>query len=184
MKSVEIPVNNHLNHAADENTLWRAVLYAMGEGTAEDRAKFEDQLGFDEALCDALVEATRLLELTSMGLQTSKLSYRSESSTEQLSASRGFRRPVTAIAGTTAAVLFALGLAVATSSDSISDAELVTQMLHNAATEEDSEADSSMNEVNDWSGEIETPQWLLTALELEDSDNPTDEALPVPDDSI
>ena len=181
MKSVNTSVNNELEHLACENSLWRAVLYVLGEGTAEDRAHFEDQLGFDEALCEALVEATQLIELATMGLKTSRLSHQPAFTVQEQVIHRVSRRPGTAIVGTAAAVLFALCLTGAPSSESLSDAELVTQMLHNAAAEEDSEVDSSMNE---WSGDIDTPQWLLTALELEEADSTIDETPPIPDDSI
>lgn len=174
-------MNNHLKHHADENDLWRAVLYVLGEGTADDRARFEDQLCFDEALCETLVEATRLVELTTTGLRTSALSGQPvRSAQDQQATHRRQLRPVAAIAGTAAAVLFAMGLAGNSSSDSISDAELVTQMLHNTATEEDTDVDSALN---DWSSDIDTPQWLLTALELEESDAPADKTLPDADDS-
>ena len=164
-----------------EEDLWQATLYVLGEGTDAERARFEDRMGFDETLRLAVAEATRLIELTTEGMSTStSRSVMPAPLADAVPPRWHVRHKAAAVLGTAGALLFTIGLLSSSSTGSLSDAELVTQLLESSSDDEGQYVEAGTSE---WTDELETPNWLMTAVELEEASGPTTESTPASDDS-
>jgi hypothetical protein len=161
--------------SADDDQFWQAALYALGECSPEERALFEEQLCHDEDLCLSLAEAGQLIGLVQTAQHSTEHVTLSQTPAIPSPGNRPSQfRPLAAICSTIAIVMLTLGVAGLSSTSVISEAELVSQIMNSESAAE--EADLEIPDY-EWQ-ELETPNWLLTAIELED----TTES--VPEDSL
>lgn len=58
-----------LNTTSPEDRLWLAIRYVLGELSESELAQFEDCLSSDEAMCESLIEATRLVDALSVSCE-------------------------------------------------------------------------------------------------------------------
>lgn len=135
---------------------WQAVLYALGEGTPGERLAFEQQMENDCALCEELIHATRLIDLAKLAQPSSAPP-----------ATPVRRHGATMIA--LGSLALTLGFIVKTQEEpvgvsSLSDAVLVTQVEMDPLTTADLDTDSPEGTGE----ELGPPDWLFTALELEE----------------
>lgn len=136
---------------------WRAVLYALGEGHPDERLAFEQQLENDCALCEELIQATRLIELARLAPPS------------PIPSARPVRRHVYATIFALGSLALTLGLAILVEKQpagvsNLADAILLTQVDMDPLSTPESESDAADNAGE----ELGPPDWLFTALELEE----------------
>lgn len=149
------------NHGNENDRFWSAVLYALGEGSADERSLFEDQLSRDESLCDLLVQAVHLMETTRLSQRQSLLGTVPLTNTGTRTAGRiGTVTAIASLAG-----LFLLACASGNSVDTLQDAEVVSSMLSSVRIDDADDIDAELGE---WTSDLNAPNWLLTAVEIDD----------------
>lgn len=141
---------------------WQAVLYALGEGTPEERLAFEEQMENDCALCEELIQATRLIDLAKLAPPSPVSAIIPESAVIPAR-----RRGATVVA--LGSLALTLGFIVTIQKEPagvscLTDAVLLTQVEIDSLSTSEPETDAPEGTGE----ELGPPDWLFTALELEE----------------
>jgi len=154
---------------------WNAVAYLLGELPQPARACFEDRMAADHQLCEEFLASLKLIAALSppdshnAASQSAPLWHQSNPSTGR----RQSRKVVPAFAALAAATVAAFSLypPEVRSTDSLRDAVALSSILANSSlaidpsSEINSDPDSPIPHLAE---HLETPGWLLTAVDLDE----------------
>ncbi len=152
---------------------WLLARCALGELTADQQARLEDQLLHDEQLCLQLAETVALVE-------TLRQTPLASQPTRRVSAALISVRSFAAVAAVLALLVLPAALSRTVQPDVLHDAVTFSSMLQTEP------AESRSSETDMWAAADlpEPPDWLLTALDLDEQSGDSDSspAAPVIDD--
>jgi anti-sigma factor RsiW len=176
----------------DDQRMWQTSLYLLGELSADDCLKYEEWLESDEALCDELVFGARLLQATRAVLAVEKAApVHVVQGNAGLAGASGSARVVSTGVSRKAAVLsavVAVGLMFVALATSGIPRQPAPELLQDAVALSDilGHWEPAVERDTDWEAfgddrvaMPENPEWLITALDLDEesveSDAVTDE---------
>ena len=190
--------DEQLKHAAVDDRGWTALLYALGEMTVAEQEAFEQRLMTDGALCDELVSVVRTCSVVAEvdRLAAGSARHASRVSVAQLnSASRSSGTAPRRTAAIIVAVSCAMLLMVATvlnvsppMPDSIvlneDETDVFVKLLADDAERLVVVDDSEESGVDESVNELLAPEWLLAAIELDETPTGNDDTRTDPDEDI
>lgn len=182
-----------LNDEADAGA-WLATRYALGEMTDAELEEFERRLLTDVAICDEVVSAVQMLSAVAM-VEASTLSRRSDGGNSITVAPRSAPRSVrahrttTAIVAVSCAVVLLATFVMMSSGPSTPElaldaegADVFLQLMAEDSGRSLAEDVSDETVFDDLAEELIAPEWLLTAIDLDEADGGKAESGAEPDD--